>query len=325
VRNGKTYWYFRRGGKYVRLPGDPDSQEFDAAYWELRSGKARAVKTTFEALIRSYYQTPRFKKLKPSTRAEYRRTLELIRTKNGSKDFTKLRRRDVIAARDAPADMWRKANAMVEQLSILAGDAIELEWITTNPASGVEKLTGGEYEPWPEEKLQAFERFCTSNDLKTELLAFYLCTGTGQRIGDVVKMEWSDFDGEYMQVTQEKTGSRIWIYCPKRLRDFLSSTPKRGKHLLAKNLTQPVSKRRVQEMVMRVRKEIGAVDYVIHGWRYTAAVELAEAGCSDSEIQAVTGHKTLKMVQKYRSQARQKVMSKSAQSRRDSNSSKNRT
>ena len=58
---------------------------------------------------------------------------------------------------------------------------------------------------------------------------------------------------------------------------------------------------------------------VPHGWRYTAAKELAEAGCSDSEIQAVTGHKTLAMVQKYRSQADQKAASKRAQARRERN------
>ncbi|AHD03154.1 hypothetical protein [Leisingera methylohalidivorans] len=62
----------------------------------------------------------------------------MIRKKNGPKDFTKLRRNNVIAARDEYADQWRKPNAMVEQLSILARHAIDLEWITFYPAQGVE-------------------------------------------------------------------------------------------------------------------------------------------------------------------------------------------
>ncbi|GAA6190864.1 tyrosine-type recombinase/integrase [Phaeobacter sp. NW0010-22] len=313
-RKGHTYYYFRRGGKYIRLPDDPDSQEFDRAYWEIRSGKAQASKTNFDALITSYYQTPRFKRLKDSTRAEYRRTLELIRDKNGKRDFTKLRRRDVIAARDAYADTWRKANAMVEQISILATHAIDLEWITSNPASGVEKLTGGEYQPWPENLLKAYERACEPH--KEALTAYNLCIGTGQRIGDVVGMKWGNFDGDFMEVVQEKTGSHIWVACPAKLKDYLATLPRSGKHILAKNLTQPLSKRRVQKLVMDVRKQIGATEFVIHGWRYNAAVELAEAGCSDTEIQAVTGHKTLAMVQKYRAQANQKRLSKSAQAKR---------
>lgn len=317
---GRTYWYFRRGTDYVRLPGEPDTAEFDAAYWAIRSGKtARAVKTTYDALITSYYQSPRFTRLAPGTRAEYRRTLEQIREKNGPKDFTALRRRDVIAARDKYAETWRKANAMVECLSILAKHAIDLEWIAANPASGVEKLTGGEYEPWPQDKLDAFERTCRAQGLTAELTAYMLCVGTGQRIGDVCGMEWGDFDGEYMRVVQDKTGARVWIACPRFLRDYLAALPKAGRHILAKNLTQPLAKRRVQERVMAVRKMIDAERFVIHGWRYSAAVALAEAGCSDSEIQAVTGHKTLEMVRKYRGQANQKKLSKAAQSRREQN------
>ncbi|WP_235824100.1 hypothetical protein [Falsiruegeria mediterranea] len=65
-----------------------------------------------------------------------------------------------------------------------------------------------------------------------------------------------------------------------------------------------------------IRTEIGAVEFVIYGWRYNAAVELADAGCSDTEIQSVTGHKTLAMAQKYRAQANQKRLSKSAQAKR---------
>ena len=320
---GRTYWYFRRGSTYLRLPGEPDSPEFDTAYWAIRSGKsARVSKTTYDAIITSYYQSPRFTRLAAGTKAEYRRTLELIREKNGPKDFTALRRRDVIAARDKYAETWRKANAMVECLSILAKHAIDLEWITANPASGGEKLTGGESEPWPPDKLKAFERYCRAHDLGAELTAFMLCVGTGQRIGDVCAMEWADFDGEFMRVVQDKTDARVWIACPRFLRDYLAGLPRSGRHILAKNLTQPIAKRRVQERVMAGRRKIDAEQFVIHGWRYSAAVALAEAGCSDSEIQAVTGHKTLEMVRKYRAQANQKRLSKAAQNRRERNGGK---
>lgn len=320
VVKGRTFWYFRRGTDYIRLPDNPDSPEFDTAYWAIRSGKkARVVKTTYDALIQSYYQSPRYKRLAAGTKLEYRRTLELIREKNGTKNFVATKRKDVIAARDKYAETWRKANALVEMLSILARHAIELEWITSNPAQGVEKLKGGEYEPWPENLLTAYERFCRDNNLGHELTAFMLCTGIGQRIGDVSVMEWSDFDGEYMHVTQEKTGARLWIACPDFLRTYLADLPRAGRHILAKNLTQHIAKRQVQERVMRVGRQIDAVEFVIHGWRYNAAVALAEAGCTDSEIQAVTGHKTLDMVRKYRSQANQKRLSRTAQNRREQN------
>lgn len=108
-----------------------------------------------------------------------------------------------------------------------------------------------------------------------------------------------------------------------RLHGMWHSLPKAGRHIMARNLTQPLGKRAVQKAVEDVREAIGVLTgpdrLVIHGWRYTAARQLAEAGCSDAEIQAVTGHRTLAMVQKYRAQANQKRASKAAQSRREQN------
>lgn len=320
VSRGRTYYYFRRAGTVTRLPDNPDSPEFDRAYWALRSDRqTRVSKTTFDALITSYYQSPKFRSLKPGTQREYRRTLELIREKNGKRDFTQLKRRDVIAARDAYSDTWRKANAMVEMISVLAKLAIELEWITTNPASGVSKLTGGSYEAWPDEKLEDYERHCNTYCLTTERTVYELCIGTGQRIGDVCQMRWDQFNEGYMDVLQEKTGAVLTIYCPERLRTHLEGLPRQGRYILAKSLAEPIGKRRVQQMIRRVRSKIDADNLVIHGWRYNAAKSLAEAGCSDTEIQAVTGHKTLTMVMKYRQQANQRKLSKSAQERREQN------
>lgn len=316
---GRTYYYYRKGETYTRLPDNPDSPEFDTAYWSIRSGRAetKPSKTSFKEIAEIYLRSPDYKKLKPGTKANYRRVLDRLLKHNAKKDFTKLRRRDVIAARDAYADTWRKANEQVEMLSTLARHAINLEWITANPAQGVEKLKGGSYEPWPDWALRAFVAHCEQHNLATALLAHSLCIGTGQRIGDICKMEWRHYDGEAIAVQQEKTDARLWVACPAQLRAYLDALPRRGRFILAKNLTQHLSKSQVQKVVMAVRKEIGATDYVIHGWRYNAAKELAEAGCSDSEIAAVTGHRTLSMVQKYRRGANQRQLSKQAQEKRD--------
>ena len=312
----RTYFYFRKNGKMVRLPDNPDSLEFDRAYWACRSGKSsKSIKTTFDALIKSYRSSPAFLKLKPRTRQGYEAVLLLISEKNGSKDFCALRRKDVIAARDAYADTWRKANSIVETLSILAKHAIDLEWITSNPATGVEKLKGGSYEPWPQWALDAFEREASG----IALTAYHLGVGTGQRLEDLCRMEWDHYDGEGIHVIQGKTGARVWVACPSKLSNYLQTLPRAGRYILAKNPTQGLTKSQVQKAVALVRKAIGAEAYVIHGWRYTAAAQLAEAGCSDSQIQAVTGHRPLEMVQKYRAGANQKRLSREAQSMRNKN------
>lgn len=309
----RVYYYYRRGSARIRLPDNPDSPEFDQAYWACRAGRNETPRTSFDALIASYRASPSFQKLKSSTRKEYERTLHLISEKNGPKDFRNLRRRDVIAARDKYADTWRKANAIVETLSILSRHAMDLEWITSNAASGVSKLKGGSYEPWPQWALDAFGRTATGS----VQIAFQLAIGTGQRVGDLCLMEWAHYDGEGINVIQEKTGERLWVACPGKLKTYLDALPRTGRYILAKNLTQHLTKSQIQKSVLAVRTEIGATGFVIHGWRYTAAVQLAEAGCSDSEIQSVTGHRTLEMVQKYRKGANQKRLSRTAQARRN--------
>ena len=68
--------------------------------------------------------------------------------------------------------------------------------------------------------------------------------------------------------------------------------PKRGAIILAKNLTQPVGYAAIEKRFSNVRSSAAKAcnSLVMHGWRYTAVVELAKAGCSDAEIQAVTCH-----------------------------------
>nr|WP_256714930.1 tyrosine-type recombinase/integrase [Rhodovulum sulfidophilum] len=77
----------------------------------------------------------------------------------------------------------------------------------------------------------------------------------------------------------------------------------------------------MQKKVEGIRKAIGALSgqnsLVPHGWRYTAATQLADAGVDMRDIQAVAGHKTLSMVQKYTAQANQKAASRRARTARE--------
>ncbi len=319
---GREYIYFRKGRFRRRLPQNPDSEEFMRKYWAFRSGAPqKASRTSWNALISSYYASPSFRAKSDGTRSNYRRHCEAIREKNGEKDVRHFRRRHALAVRDALQDNWSKANERIAVLSILCKHAVDLEWIDRNPVVGIEKLRGGEYEAWPDDKLDAFERYCDQHDSRIARTAYELGIGTGQRLGDCIKMRWDDFDGEYMRVVQDKTGVRIWVYCPARLQTYLHHLPRRGSHILAKSLTQPLGKRTVQKAIEKVREALGIMRgperLVPHGWRYTAARLLAEAGCTDAEIQSVTGHRTLAMVQKYRAQADQRKNSKRAQTRRN--------
>lgn len=329
-RHGRLYYRLtwtdggRRRERFIRLPEVEDSPEFDRAYWAIRSGTSPALqeapRTSWAALVRSYRASSAYRRLKPGTRAKYDTVIEALLEKNADKDVRKITRAQVRAIHEKYADKPRKADHQVQIIRLLLNFAKnELDWIPVNPAEGIKLFKAQtEWQPWPESLQQAFIRACKHLGDEVMLTAFHLGTGTGQRPGDLCGMRWDHYDGEYISVVQDKTAARLWIFCPPALRTHLDSAPKRGAYLLPKNLTEPLGYGALERRFRKVRAAVGraAEGYVMHGWRYTAAVALADAGASDAEIQAVTGHKTLAMVQKYRSRAGQKRLSRTAQERR---------
>ena len=325
-------WYYRltwtvngkRKERYIPLPADPGSQEFAQAYWKIRSGKTtidRPARYTWADLIRHYKLSRKWRELKPGTMQSYERVISALVEKNGKKDPTAVSRAEIRAIHEKYADTPRKADSYLQIMSILFNFARhELDWPCGNPTEGI-KLFGTQREmlPWPEWLQKSWVTTCENTGAERALIAYHLGVGTGQRASDLLAMEWSHFNDGFVDVVQEKTGTRMSIYCPNSLRTFLASIPRRGRFVLAKNLTEPLTYSALENEFRRVRDLIGekAKPYSMHGWRKLAAVQLAEAGASDAEIAAVTGHKALSMVQHYRKGAGQKALSKRAQKMRE--------
>ena len=74
--------------------------------------------------------------------------------------------------------------------------------------------------------------------------------------------------------------------------------------------------RSAAEAMREVRRAVGALDYDLHGLRYTAAVELLRAGCDDDLIAPVTGQ-SKRMVEHYTRHVRQKIRAEKAQKIRE--------
>ncbi|PRX33963.1 Site-specific recombinase XerD [Meinhardsimonia xiamenensis] len=316
---GRTYWYYERGGVRVPMP-PPDHPDFPEKYALARRGtplKPAPNRRTFRRLIEDYRASARWAKLAPRTRRDYERVLLWAIDRIGELDPAKMERRHVLRARDENRDRMRFANYIVQVLSVLFEQAIDQGWMTHNPARGIpmlKKKGDGPHRPWPQDKLEAFAAAAEPDTIART--AMELCIGTGQRIGDVLKMRWSDIRDGGIEVRQGKTGSRLWIPFTPRLAAYLARLPRRGMTIVCGRDGRPVTYHYAAAEIRRIRDRIGALDYTIHGWRYTAAAELAAAGCSDDEIQAITGHKALAMVAKYAGPSRQEARARAAQARR---------
>lgn len=230
-----------------------------------------------------------------------------------------MERRHVLRARDENRDRLRFANYIVQVLSVLFEQAIDMGWLTHNPAKGITLIRRegeGPHRPWPTEMIAAFgDAAPHGSPART---AMELGIGTGQRIGDILAMRWDAIRNSGVDVRQSKTRARLWVPFTPRLAAYLADLPRRGLTIVCAPDGRPLSYHAVAAEVMRIRRAIGAEAFTIHGWRYTAAAELAAAGCSDDEIQAITGHKARAMVVKYAGPARQQRHALSAQRRRQS-------
>ncbi|WP_115935628.1 tyrosine-type recombinase/integrase [Aestuariispira insulae] len=154
-------------------------------------------------------------------------------------------------------------------------------------------------------------------------MVYFLALYTGQRISDVLKMTWKHIKGNVIEVVQEKTGTTTWIPLHPTLQDEIRAY----KHAMGDKLgyfiiVNQKGKAYTADGFRSVfHKEINACGLggrtsndgcTIHGLRKNASTALAEAGCTEKEIMAITGHKTMAMVQHYTRDAQRKLLAQSA-------------
>lgn len=310
----------KRKAKEIKLDWHGDPQRLDALYWEAQAGKhakqQRPARHSWRACIEAWRRDRIVQdNLAASTRAQYRRTMDAILEKNGPKDMGGTTRQAVRAALGKLADTPRKAARYAQTVSVLWNYATkELDWpLGPNPATGLAKYKPSrEFEPWPAWMIAKLDD--APERVRT---AARLILGTGQRPNAAITMRRDQFAGDWMTVTDEKGDQVLEVYCPPSLRDYISALPRTGAHVIAKNISEPVGYHGIEKAFRGWRDGLGerAKPYSLHGLRKLAIIELAEAGASDAEIQAVTGQ-SAEMVAFYRAKANRKNMSKRAQEKR---------
>ncbi|QFT45431.1 Tyrosine recombinase XerC [Roseivivax sp. THAF40] len=319
------YVYVRKSGRYLgRIKAPPGTPEFDREYWEILNGRTYAAKTSWSALITSYRASDRWLKLKPATRATYERVLTYIEEKNGRKDMTRLQRRDVIAAQEANLQRPKFANDIPAIMSVLCEHAIDLGWISANPAKGVRKKPIPEerqrpHVPWTDEAVAKFRAEANPR----ALLIFEIGRGSVQRPADWVDFNWGDYDGQNLRLRQNKTGKALVLPCDEYLRaalqreiDRLGAFPHPSRPILLSEHGNRLTKSGMGQIMRKERKRLGLMLHDQHALRYRGVMELAWAGCDDDEIMSYSGHETKEMVIKYAGLARQIMRARSAAEKR---------
>jgi integrase len=264
--------------------------------------------------IEKFLASPLYNERAETTKRNYRRVFDQLRESWGAGLLRDLQarhvrkiRNDIAAKSTTGADL---AMSLISALWEFATEQLGLDELGADPTHGIKRVhkVTDEHEPWPPELIERFLREARPALRWAVKLALY----TGQRRSDLVKMKWSDFDGEFIQVRQQKTKAALSIPCHRELRTELERMPRVADTILVGDRGAPLRGDSLSVMVRKQLRRMGIDGYSIHGLRKNAAVALADAGCSPMEIAAITGHRTLGMVQHYTKRRDQRLQGRSA-------------
>jgi integrase len=320
-RHGRMRYYYRRPGfPSIALTGEPGSRAFADAYEAAAqtgrpyglAGSDRTIPGSFSALIIEYYGSTGYVRLKDITKATYRNSLEAFRKEFGDVLVKEMDAQLLDDVLDAKAKKPGAQQTLRKVLRLILKMAKRRRLIADNPMEGLRmprKAIKG-FPAWAPEQCAAYEKRWASGT--RERLAYALLLYTAQRRSDVVTMGRQHVRDGLIHVVQQKTGTRLGVPVHYRLKAELDQIPAGQLTLLQTEQGKPFSAAGFTNWFRECAKEAGVVGCTPHGLRKNASVALVEAGCTPSQVMAVTGHKNLSEVTLYTAAADQEKLAREA-------------
>lgn len=319
-RHGNRRHYLRRPGHpKVRLPGEPGSPAFMAAYFAAMEGKGTAPKPARRAgsdsllgLCQAYFASAEFSRLAAETRRARRGELERLcsetvsradATPIGTLPFAGMTRHSVRALRDRIADRPEAANHRLKALSALFAWAIATDRASDNPAAGIPKIRTGStgHHTWTRAEIAAFEaRWPVGSKAR---LALALLLYTGQRISDVARLGPQHVSEGRIRIVQRKNRARapVTVEIPvlEPLAQILAATPTGHLSFLVTAHGTPFSVKGLGNKMREWCDAAGLKHCSAHGLRKAGATLAAEGGATPHQLMAIFGWRTLKQADHY--------------------------
>jgi integrase len=322
-RHGKVRRYVRLPGRpRVPLPGTPGTEAFNEAYAAAIAGaKAspaaigarRTLSGTINAAIISYVSSSAFAALAPDTRRVRRNILERFRTEHGDKRIALLQRAHIDRMVAVKSGTPAAARNFLSAIRSVMAHCVDLGWRADDPTQGVKRpvIKSDGFRTWTEADIAAFEAQHPVGSRARLALALLLYTA--QRRSDVVRLGRQHIREGLLQLRQQKTGTTLVIPVHPALAEILSTTPSDRLTFLTTAAGEPFAPSGFTNWFREMCNEVGLPRGTsAHGLRKAACRRLAEAGCSANVIAAISGHASLREVQRYTIAADQARMARSA-------------
>jgi len=199
---------------------------------------------------------------------------------------------DQFADRPATQKVVRTAFVSLEKWAIRRGHWSPYPIVRATEAHG----GTGAREPWTEDEVQL-----TLTHAKPWLArAVLLARTTGQRVGDLCAMKWTDINRDEdgyprIAVIQQKTGLQLWVPIVSELEAALDQWDRSLGYLLTRPNGRPWDAADLSRAWHKERENNPALEPLrpkrlsLHGLRASAVIELRRAGWTDAEVSSFVG------------------------------------
>jgi integrase len=276
-----------------------------------------AKRETTRWLVQKYKESAAFRELDLRTQRVRGNILDRFCEKYGAWPYAGLNRQAMLKLRDKKAETPEAANGLIKALRQVFKVAMEYGYHDFNPAADVPYLRSknpGGFHAWTMAEVEQFEE---THPIGTKArLAMALLLYTCQRRSDVVQFGRQHIVRNRLEFTQHKGRKqnpvRLSIPILVVLRRIIDASPCGDLTFLVTAFNKPFTSNGFGNRFRKWCDEAGLQNCSAHGLRKAAAARMAELGCSQHEIMAIGGWKTLKEVQRYTRSAQQKVLADSA-------------
>lgn len=283
-----------------RLSGEPGSDEYIRSLWAAahQGGAGVVRRETLSDLLGDFERSPEFVAGRTKhTRYQRERALRHISRILGEVSTLDLNNERIIDVlhdyRDGMASKPAMADYRIETLRLALDWAVKRRKIKVNHAASIDKLHRS-----PDRS----KKILTADQLDhllphlsqegQDLIALALLTGA--RSGDLAALEWDNLKDGWLCYLQSKTGGAVElpVFCLPALESLLERLPRRSKFILTTEGGRRWTRRVINKRwIEGIEEAFGEdIDRHFHDLRGTCATRLFNAGCTEIEVSAITGH-----------------------------------
>jgi integrase len=273
---------------------------------------------TLQSVIGLFRLSDKYRTLKPATRQIYDYGFRIAGDVFGDCPVAYLRPRLMQDFLDRFADRPATQKNIKGAFQSLEKWAIVRELIPHQIMLGTQAPGGrGAREPWSDEQV----RLAIEHARPDLARVVQIAAGSGQRIGDIVRMRWTDlepFDGRLgINVTQQKTGLTLWVPLRRELIAAMDGWEKRPGFIVYKPSGLPYTRPELTCAWLRERARnpalapLRAAKLSLHGLRATCVIRWRRDGVSALQICNVVGMSP-RMVERYSRRAIQRELASAA-------------